>query len=156
MPKSAKQRMMEQDNINLPDAIKVNRFPWDEPEEINNWNREDIFNYLREIFYIWGVTREQAAGSLVEALADSYFSLMIARQAIDKDPINPIVGRQSAYTLQRASISQIHNSFKYLGVYPLDTVLVYPKTEEELEKESKQKKEEEERLSEERLLLGDD
>lgn len=156
MPKSKKQQMMEMDNINLPDAIKVNRFPWDDPQESQNWDREDIYEYLRETFYAWGVTREQAAGSLVEALADSYFSLKIARQEIEKDPINPMVGRQSAYTLQRASISQIHNSFKYLGVYPLDTVLVYPKSTEELEKEEKQRAEEQERLSEERLLLGDD
>ena len=156
MPKSKKLQMMEMDNINLPDAIKVNRFPWDDPAEKDNWNREDIFNYLREIFYVWGVTREQAAGSLVEALADSYFSLMIARQEIEKDPITPMVGRQSAYTLQRASISQIHNSFKYLGVYPLDTILTYPKTEEELEKERELQEQEAERLSEESLLLGDD
>ena len=148
MPKTSKQRLIEKSQgFNLPDAIRVNRFPWDEPEEKDNWTREDIFLYLQEVFFKWGVTREQTATPLVESLADSFFSAMISRRAIANDPMNPTVGKQSAYTLQRASISQVFNAFKYLGIYPLDTHINSLEEAEEPEEPTKEELEED-------LLLG--
>ena len=129
----------------LPEAIKIGRFPWDEPDA-EMWSRESMYKYLVSIFYEWGITRSEASRHLVESLADCCFSLVVARRAIKENYRDPLIGNTNAYSLQRSSMSTIFNIYKNLGLYPLKTQIEYQPSSNKPNKERSKKQKQEDLL----------